>query len=382
MARIRNEQECEATGYQRHTRHKSCPDCGARNLLRGFRLGTYIDHATGVRHSCGITPAQVTPAPVPQAVERIAAATPHAGGLEDAIFDAVSARLGNLLDADALSARITSIAQDVIAANAPIRVQVGSVDAPILSNVHPAMPEALGWCAIRESVYLVGPAGTGKTTAAEIIADALGLSFTAMSVGPATQEFGIYGFQNAAGEFMPGPLFRPFSEGGLFLLDEIDSASAAALTALNSALANGYAYFAGIGMVKKHPDFVCIAAGNTYGTGADRMYVGRSQLDAATLDRFAFIDWTYDSALEYRIAQGYAESCPERADEIMRWHDTVIAVRKAVEHLKIRAVVSTRAIIRGSKALASGNLTVEQVANANIWRRLSADDAAKIKANI
>jgi hypothetical protein len=32
--------------------------------------------------------------------------------------------------------------------------------------------------------------------------------------------------------------------------------------------------------------FVCIAAANTFGTGADRQYVGRNQLDESTLDRF------------------------------------------------------------------------------------------------
>lgn len=44
-------------------------------------------------------------------------------------------------------------------------------------------------------------------------------------------------------------------------------------------------------MVKKHKDFIVCASGNTYGTGADRKYVGRLEIDAATLDRFAFAAW-------------------------------------------------------------------------------------------
>ena len=51
-------------------------------------------------------------------------------------------------------------------------------------------------------------------------------------------------------------------------------------------------------MVKRHPKFICIGAGNTYGTGPDRVYVGRQELDGASLDRFDFLEWAYDETLE------------------------------------------------------------------------------------
>jgi hypothetical protein len=46
---------------------------------------------------------------------------------------------------------------------------------------------------------------------------------------------------------------------------------------------------------------VCAAA-NTYGTGADALYVGRNQLDAATLDRFYVVEMDYDRKLEAKLA--------------------------------------------------------------------------------
>jgi cobaltochelatase CobS len=40
-----------------------------------------------------------------------------------------------------------------------------------------------------------------------------------------------------------------------------------------------------------------VATANTFGTGADRVYVGSLQIDGATLDRFAFLEWPYDEGL-------------------------------------------------------------------------------------
>ena len=70
---------------------------------------------------------------------------------------------------------------------------------------------------------------------------------------------------------------------------------------LNSALANGSCAFAD-GMVKRHEDFILIATANTFGNGANAQYVGRNQLDSATLDRFVTIEWGYDEELEMAIA--------------------------------------------------------------------------------
>ena len=45
-----------------------------------------------------------------------------------------------------------------------------------------------------------------------------------------------------------------------------------------------------------------IAAGNTTGAGADMKFVGRNQLDGATLDRFVFVFWEYDEDFEVHVA--------------------------------------------------------------------------------
>ena len=97
-----------------------------------------------------------------------------------------------------------------------------------------------------------------------------------------------------------------YEEGGLFLLDEIDAADANVLLVINQALANGHLPLPNRitnPQAKRHSDFVLIAAANTFGNDANRMYVGRNQLDESTLDRFRIgqVVMDYDRELEKSI---------------------------------------------------------------------------------
>ena len=107
----------------------------------------------------------------------------------------------------------------------------------------------------------------------------------------------ITGYMDATGDYVRTAFRNAFEHGGVFLFDEVDNGNANALGVVNSALANGSMAFPD-GMVKRHPDFLCVASANTYGRGADRQYVGRQALDAAFMDRFEVIHVDYDEALE------------------------------------------------------------------------------------
>ena len=151
-------------------------------------------------------------------------------------------------------------------------------------------------CQLRLHTYLVGPMGSGKTSAASFAAHALGLEYAQKSVGLQTTEMDLLGYRDQAGTYQTTDLRRLYQNGGVFMLDEIDAGNPQVLVVLNSLLANGECSFPD-GMVKKHKDFVLLAGANTYGLGGDRQYVGRCQLDAATLDRFVYMKWCYDSAI-------------------------------------------------------------------------------------
>lgn len=167
---------------------------------------------------------------------------------------------------------------------------------------HPKYDEVLAMIAEGENVYLYGPAGSGKNVLCAQVAKGLGIPFYYQNT--VLTKFDLSGFKNAVGDFEKTEFFEAFTKGGLFMLDEVDNSTAEAMVALNAALANGYYSFPGIGRVDVHPDFRCIAAGNTIGTGADSAYCGRYKLDASSRDRFCFEGIDYCEEIETAITAG------------------------------------------------------------------------------
>lgn len=237
-----------------------------------------------------------------------------------------------------------------------------------ISTPHKSFEKLLKLVNRGHNIYLVGPAGSFKTTAAKQVADALGVKFRAISLNNQLPESRIFGYMNSAGEYV-GTTFREVYEtGGVYLFDEMDNGNANTIAAINMAIENGQCPFPDK-VVDIHPDARFICAANTFGRGADRMYVGRNQLDAASLDRFVTVEWDYDEDLERTIAQN---------DE---WVDEVIKIRRAVEKARIRHVVSPRASITGSKLLADG-FDKEDVLNMVVWKGLDEDTKARIRENM
>lgn len=233
--------------------------------------------------------------------------------------------------------------------------------------------------------YLVGPAGSFKTSTCHAAANCLGMKFYAISVCAQTTKTDLLGFfVPGNGEYCPTDFRRAFEHGGVFVCDEVDNGNANVLAVLNAALANSSMAFPD-GMVTRHEDFCLIACGNTYGQGADRLYVGRNQLDAATLDRFAFIDFPYDEGLEalYCGVEGRRSPSFNLLDggsvTADGWLDYVQRVRKAGEKQKVRAVFSPRASIYGTKLAAQG-IGRAHLEAMLLWKGIDAATVAKIKA--
>jgi hypothetical protein len=256
--------------------------------------------------------------------------------------------------------------------------------------MHHKFPLLAAAVAARVNVMLVGPAGSGKTTAVEKVAKALGLKFYA--TGAVSSEYKLTGFIDAQGRVVSTAFRKAFEFGGLFLFGETDASMPGALLAFNTALANDWMDFPD-GVVQKHPDFRVVADANTFGTGADRQYVGRNKLDAASLDRYAVIEWGYDEALEASLIGAQApKGCPvpqsikplsegEAQAQAINWLGRVQKVRKAVQDLKVLHVVSPRATINGSKLLAAG-WSWADTEEAVIWKGLDADTKTKVLAKV
>ena len=234
------------------------------------------------------------------------------------------------------------------------------------STVHYLTETILKIVALKHPVMLVGPAGCGKTTIGEHVAKALGLPFYITNTITDTHQ--LTGFVDGYGKYHSTPFRHAFEFGGVWIADEIDAWEAAALLAANSALANGYCMFPdNDNPIMRHPDFRMIATANTFGTGADRIYIGRNELDGASLDRFAVIEVDYDLTLERMFANGND-----------RWLEHVWSIRKQVNELKIRHVVSSRAITMGAAALDAG-LPWEECEKIYLFKGMSERDRDKLE---
>jgi hypothetical protein len=254
---------------------------------------------------------------------------------------------------------------ELIAQHAPtpeprsLQIKIADRPAVTIDRQHYKFPLLLATIAARVPAYLVGPAGTGKTSAAHQAALALGLPFYAISVGPMTSKSDLFGMRDAQGNYHESDLVKAATRGGVFLFDEFDAGNPATLTAVNMLLANG-SFSTPDGMREKSPDFVPIFALNTYGTGASNEYVGRNQLDAATLDRGAFISWPLDESLEASLIGVHQHTAQEfRLDEggVLKpetWLDQVRRYRAGVAAAKARHIISPRATLYGVALAAAG----------------------------
>lgn len=230
--------------------------------------------------------------------------------------------------------------------------------------LHKKFDTVLKFVNANEPVFLTGAAGCGKNILCQQVAKALELPFYFSNA--VTQEYKITGFTDAMGVFHETQFYKAFKNGGVFMLDEMDASIPEVLVILNAAIANRYFDFpAPIGYVEAHPDFRVIAAGNTFGLGADMEYVGRNQLDMASLDRFALVEIDYDRDIELMLANGDSELVDFAED-----------FRKACSKAGVRALISYRAINRIAKMQAA--IGLEDALKMCVLKNLRKDDIQMI----
>lgn len=204
---------------------------------------------------------------------------------------------------------------------------------------------------LRQNILLVGPAGCGKTYIAGKVAEALELPFASLSCTAGVSESALTGWLlpvEAGGTFsyVPAPFVEVYENGGVFLFDEVDAADENMLLTINQALANGsftVPHRIGNATVKRHENFVAIAAANTFGLGESIMYSGRTQLDGATLDRFraGVIEMDYDANVERKLVH----------PDVLRWGREI---RKAIKLHKLEKIMSTRILLDFSRQAEAG----------------------------
>jgi cobaltochelatase CobS len=254
-----------------------------------------------------------------------------------------------------------------------VRIEVGRADGTtgkVNGHSHPKLSTLLRALSVRQAngfavnVFLVGSTSSGKTHGAGQAAKAMGRSFGAHGAMMMSHE--LMGFIDASGHYHRTPFRDAFENGGVVLLDEVDSWDASVTLSLNAALANGYASFPD-GMIPRHPDCVIIGGANTHGTGATAEYVGRNRLDSAFLSRFPVrIEWNPDPALEVAISGN-----PEFARRVQ-------AARERARSAGLKHLIDARQMQAGAALIAAG-FTSDEAADLTYLAGLSKEQRRMIE---
>lgn len=231
-------------------------------------------------------------------------------------------------------------------------------------KVHELMPKLLRNAGLRLDTALVGPSGSGKTTAARQVADILELPFYFIACSDDDPRSRWFGHKDAMSNYIKTQVYSWFTGGGVLLIDEFDNMRANIGVTLNAMLDNALGDFP-TGLEARHPDAICVAAGNTVGRGATAVYRGRHGLDESTIERFLVIKWGYDEGLESTLAHR------------RWWFNVVRAIRSAVADLKKNYLVTPRATINGDKLLGAG-ADIEETLDQVIFKDWPRDDINQV----
>jgi len=252
---------------------------------------------------------------------------------------------------------LTKEIQEISSGRIDIHIVIPERESIVIEGrVHKVFEEVLDLVNMGEEIFLVGPSGCGKSVLAEQISRAFAKikgwekpRFGSQSMSGGVTESAYFGKYVPSGvggsfEFQTTPFLDCYEYGGVFFNDEIDAGDENVSISINSAIGNGYVSIpsrVAKPMAYRHPDFVFIAAGNTYGRGADRMFVGRTQLDESTLDRLRLgtVEMDYDRGLERFL-------CPDS-----HLLDRLWGYREKVLFHRLERTVSTRFIAKAYRCL-------------------------------
>lgn len=222
--------------------------------------------------------------------------------------------------------------------------------------------------------YLFGEAGTGKTYTSGLAAAELGMEFRTESCSVGGTEVDFFGFTDANGAYHRTAFRDVWENGGMFLCDELDKASPYVLSKLNAAFASkaGQSVEFPDGPVKRHPDCIIIGAGNTDMRGGTERFHTSQPIDAATMTRFAFIEWGFDHDFEFTLV----------APKHRQWVKRVHSVRKAVNDTANHGAnvnVSPRAILMGASMRDAG-IPQNVIEDAVLWQGVNVDTRRTIES--
>ena len=149
-------------------------------------------------------------------------------------------------------------------------------------------------------VLLVGPPGSGKTTALQKAAKSAGVKYSFIAGTRQTTVSNILGFMSVNGTYVRSVFREAYEHGHYFNVDEADGMDANCMLVFNS-LENNIVAFPDGYSEPPHKNFRFCATANPMNEHST--YTGRSKMDAAVLDRFDIVEMVPDEALEKSLVE-------------------------------------------------------------------------------
>ncbi len=232
------------------------------------------------------------------------------------------------------------------------------------------------------TVALVGPAGTGKTSAAIAAAKALGFVPYEADVTHHTLPehlVGRVGFNGKEDIFRPGICALALQDPkGCIILNEWDAANPTTAMALQSLFERRNpktlsAMDSDKIRIKAEGTCPIILTMNTLGDGPNRQYVGRNRLDYATMDRISIINCGYENEDKILASRKFNEPNIKR---IINW---TTKAREVIASKNLPIVLSTRRLLDIGEAVENFGSTVSEAIEQEFLARLQPEDAKLLR---
>lgn len=176
------------------------------------------------------------------------------------------------------------------------------------------------------SALLMGPAGVGKTYSVKDMAKRLGAEVFVITAGQRPSDY--LGYRDAHGKYLASPMVEAIwyaqehpDQLVVILYDELDMTPADVSGVLFSLFASRDLENLMTGKVNCPKNLALFAAMNTMGDGANDDFAGRTPVDKAMLDRFAF---PYCAMFEEATARRLCKD-DDLVDLILDWNQSCVS---------------------------------------------------------
>ena len=197
--------------------------------------------------------------------------------------------------------RVRELVAEALKAHPPVKVMLPTGTEIDGTHQHKHFADLATLVGRKRHVWLLGPAGTGKSEAALNLATQMGVRKALIPMHEDVTPSRLLGYRSPInGEWVKGELEEVLTEGGVAILDEVDRSRPGVPVALNAVLAQRRFTLKGeTRPIHDEARFICCS--NTL-HGGSAEYAAARQQDGAFKDRFYILDWPADTDFELRLA--------------------------------------------------------------------------------